>query len=112
MSNRANGVMQMRIDGMRVRNVSRMTIVHCAEPPPSPVIRNSFGFASEAPRWIGLEAKGAAVDRWGSTTGAAPTPPLPCHGTAFADVAAKEIVRQSIARMIKECFTPVSSLSS
>ena len=87
-------------------------MVHCAEPPPSPVIRNSFGFASGAPSWIGGDAKGAAVDRWGSTTGAAPTPPLLCHATALADVAAKVIVRQSIARMIKECFTPVSSFFS
>ena len=96
MSSRAKGVMQMRIDGMRVRKVSRMTMVHCAEPPPSPVIRNSFGFASEAPSWIRGEATGAAVDRWGSTTGAAPTPPLLCHATALVDVAAKVIVRQDV----------------
>ena len=110
MSNRANGVMQMRIDGMRVRNVSRITIVHCAEPPPSPVIRNSFGFDAVVPNRIGAEAKGAAIDPEDPTACVDPAPVLSCPGDAFA--AAKEIIRQSITWMIKECFTPASFLAS
>ena len=112
MSSRAKGVMQIRIDGMRVRNVSRMTIVHCAEPPPSPVIRNSFGFEAVVPNRIGAEATGAAVDPWASAAGADPAPMLFCAGDAFADAAAKEIIRQSITWMIKECFTPAFPLAS
>ena len=100
--------MQMRIDGIRVRKVSRMRMVHCAEPPPSPVIRNSFGFVSVALSGRGEGANGAAADGWGSTIGATPAP----AGKAIADVAAREIIRQSIARIITVCFTPVSFLAS
>jgi hypothetical protein len=39
-----------------------------------------------------------------------PAPVLSCPGDAFA--AAKEIIRQSITWMIKECFKPASFLAS
>ncbi len=31
-------------------------MVHCVEPPPNPVIRNSFAFDGMAPNWMGAGA--------------------------------------------------------
>ena len=50
------GVMQMSMEGMRVRKVIRMTMVHCGDPPPNPVIRNSFGSDGAERNWMGAAA--------------------------------------------------------
>lgn len=110
---------------MRVRNVSRITIVHCAEPPPRPVIRSSFGFdgaASNGKAALAIGRMGAGLAGpviWmGSSTiveggswscAIAPAPSPLNMGEAFAAVAASRIRRQSIGGAIKDFFTIVPS---
>jgi len=48
-SSRANRVMQMSTEGMSVRKVSRITMVHCAEPPPGLLTRNSLDRSAWCP---------------------------------------------------------------
>src|SRR5258708_16498978 len=99
--------MQTRMEGMRVRNVSRVTMVHSAELPPNPVTRNSFGFESVVLSWRGAYAKNVAVDREIPTRWPAPVPAPFGQDEALADPVAKHSMMQSVARMITELFKPV-----
>src|SRR5260370_36838423 len=100
--------MQTRMDGMRVRNVSRTTMVHSAELPPNPVTRSSFGFENVELSWRGAYAKNVAVDRVIPANWPTPAPAPFVQDEALADAVAEHNTMQSVARMIPEFFKPVS----
>src|ERR1035441_3603921 len=100
--------MQIRIEGMRVKNVRRTTIVHCAEPPPSPVMRNSFGFASAFLELVGTAARIAGVNLRISSKCSDPDPAPFGTGSAAAEAAPSDSTRQSIVRIVKLILTQVS----
>jgi hypothetical protein len=86
-------------------------MVHCADPPPNPVIRNSFGLAGVVPNSIGASADGTRVNRGCCTATPAPAPVVFCQGVAFAGIAVRGSNRQSIIRMNTERFTPFPLLA-
>jgi hypothetical protein len=114
-----------------VRTVKRTKIVHCAELPPSPVIRNSFGSGTAVLDGTGTEVLGGTgaaelggtesaglggITACASSMGAdgqyasissAPVPAFTGLGNAFADVAASDSKRQSKTGRIGLVLTPL-----
>ena len=92
--------MQMSMEGMRVRKVIRMTMVHCEDPPAKPVIRNSFGFEG-ALSWMGAAANSKGSDGPSATPRLSAAPARSGLATASAQFALRQSMMQSIARAIR-----------